>query len=307
MNYTLQEWINLDKDHHNIIVNASHVNEQDDIVPWPIGMCYHYHGYGKRVPLGSHNNLILSSFSTDTDTRRRGGTNFNRRIIKSRLLKNNIEHVSTNPFDFYNMLPNFKFVVSPEGNGIDCHRHYEALWAGCIPIVEENNMIKQKYGNVPILYTKDYTEINEEYLIKKYNEMLDASYDFSRLFLNSYNVRERQQIILCSRYWTIRFYGQVFYNDTYEPYSDNTIIDPTMIIIKGRRIYPLSIFNPINKFNWGRFNRAQNLEHLLWTSNIIYPNSFLEVLEKIPIEQDVIKKLSIAILLNYNIVILSDH
>jgi hypothetical protein len=99
------------------------------------------------------------------------------------------------------MLPKYKFVISPEGNGIDCHRHYEALIAGCIPIVESNEHIKEKYKGCPILYTQDYNEITEDYLKKKYEEMIDIKYDFSRLFLPFYKPEVKKIIKDCGNYW----------------------------------------------------------------------------------------------------------
>jgi hypothetical protein len=34
----------------------------------------------------------------------------------------------------------YMFIASPPGNGLDCHRTWEALYMGCIPIVEDNYM-----------------------------------------------------------------------------------------------------------------------------------------------------------------------
>ena len=101
---------------------------------------------------------------------------------------NNISNNLINNSTYYFKLPNYKFVISPEGNGIDCHRHYESLMAGCIPIIEKENseIIKNKYGNVPILYTTDYSEITEEYLENIYDEYLDKQFNFSKLYLSNW-------------------------------------------------------------------------------------------------------------------------
>ena len=70
-------------------------------------------------------------------------------------------------YDYFKNLNDYKFVISPEGNGLDCHRHYEALLLVVFLLL--NIMIKyKKYSNLPILYTKDYSEINEKYLLQKY-------------------------------------------------------------------------------------------------------------------------------------------
>jgi hypothetical protein len=89
--------------------------------------------------------------------------------------------------------------------------------AGCIPIVEYSEYISEKYGDVPILYTKDYSEINEKYLEEVYERMSKKLYNFSRLFLNFFDKEIREQIIYCSRYWTIKLCGYVWYGDNYVP------------------------------------------------------------------------------------------
>jgi hypothetical protein len=73
--------------------------------------------------------------------------------------------------------------------------------AGCIPIIEHNPLIEEKYKGCPILYTTDYSEITEEYLQQKYEEMLHKEYDFSRLFLSFYSNEEQKLIKHCGNYW----------------------------------------------------------------------------------------------------------
>jgi hypothetical protein len=102
-------------------------------------------------------------------------------------------------------------VISPEGNGIDCHRHYEALLAGCIPIVEHNPLTEEKYRGCPVLYTHDYSEITPEYLDTKYEEMKNNVYDFSVLYLSYYPAELQSEIKRCGNYWMIRHTGQPVY------------------------------------------------------------------------------------------------
>lgn len=220
---SLRNWQKKLKTEENIIVNASHPNEQDEMMPWPIGFSFQYMKARQILSLeelqvGTHSNLVMCGFTPGNDMRRRKDMEVNRSVISERL-ESFVKNTIYDPVQYFSKLRHYKFVISPEGNGVDCHRHYEALMAGCIPIVEHNEDIKKKYGNVPILYTYDYSEINEEYLKKKYEEMLDQEYDFSRLFLDYYEQEARDAIVYCSRFWTIRFYGEVFYDEKYGPYS----------------------------------------------------------------------------------------
>jgi hypothetical protein len=213
MSYTLNEWQKIYKDPRNLIVQASAIDGSDSWQPFPIGMQYSYiNNFNKKeqIQIGSHSEVVLSSFTRDTDKYRRP-LDINRYLIESNLKANGIINSWSNPDLYFDNLPNYKFVISPEGNGIDCHRHYESLLAGCIPIIEYNSLIEEKYKGCPILYTKDYSEITTEYLEEKYTEMLNKEYDFSRLFLNYYSLQNQYYIKTQGNYWTTRFTGKRFY------------------------------------------------------------------------------------------------
>lgn len=84
----------------------------------------------------------------------------------------------------------FKFVASPPGNGIDCHRTWEALYFGCIPIVIKN-LIYEQY-NLPILQVNDYSEVTNELLenyLKFYNTH-EFNYEPTKLSYWSNRMRE---------------------------------------------------------------------------------------------------------------------
>ena len=50
---------------------------------------------------------------------------------------------------------NHKFVICPEGNGIDTHRVWETLYMGSIPIVEDNISAEILYSYFPCLITHE--------------------------------------------------------------------------------------------------------------------------------------------------------
>ena len=51
------------------------------------------------------------------------------------------------------------FVLSPEGGGMDCHRTWEALALGCIPIVKRSPF-SDLFQNLPVLIVDDWGDIN---------------------------------------------------------------------------------------------------------------------------------------------------
>lgn len=57
----------------------------------------------------------------------------------------------------------YAFVVSPHGNGLDCHRTWEALCLGCIPIVK-TSPLDNLYIDLPVLILDDWSSLNQELL-----------------------------------------------------------------------------------------------------------------------------------------------
>ena len=211
---TLHKWQKMIKPRNEWLYNCSEYKYQnDEWVSFPIGMGWTIIKHQlslKELQHGSHDKLVLCAISATTDQRRRP-TGIHRKAILETLRSHQIENVLMESSVYFRELPTYKFVISPEGNGIDCHRHYEALMAGCIPIVEDCDNIREKYKGCPILYTKDYSEITESYLNEKYNEMIHTTYDFSALLMSSYSETEQTEIKDNGNYWGNRLEGRPYY------------------------------------------------------------------------------------------------
>lgn len=76
-------------------------------------------------------------------------------------------------YDYLKDLHCSKYCLSPFGNGKDCHRVYEALLMGCIPIVKSSEL-DQLYKDLPILVVSDWKEINKEFLNHKHKDMMKS-------------------------------------------------------------------------------------------------------------------------------------
>lgn len=212
---TLRNWQNFVKEEKEFIVQASSMNEDDAWKSWSIGYCYPFVPVydakgGEVLQKGEHNQLYLCAVRPHTDRIRRP-FGINRDLILENLKKNNIHNSSYDWTSYMLSLPNSKFVISPEGNGIDCHRHYEALMAGCIPILEKNVLTEEKYKGCPIVWTIDYSDITPKCLEDLWNDMLDKTYDFSALMLSSYDEETQQQIRISGNYWLSRLGQRAWY------------------------------------------------------------------------------------------------
>lgn len=92
-----------------------------------------------------------------------------------------------------------KFILSPIGGGMDCYRTWEALYLGTIPVIR-SCPLDPLYEDLPILIVKDWTEVTEEFLEKKYEEMSKKEYNLEKLTLkywsdliNSYRSEYRKK------------------------------------------------------------------------------------------------------------------
>lgn len=73
-----------------------------------------------------------------------------------------------------------KFVLSPHGHGLDCHRTWEALYLGAIPIVVASTLDKL-YEDLPVIVINNWNEVTDAFLIKKYEEMKSKKYKMEKL------------------------------------------------------------------------------------------------------------------------------
>jgi len=77
---------------------------------------------------------------------------------------------------------NYSFVLSPFGCGMDCHRTWEALCLGCIPIVKAPNFTKL-FEDLPVLIVNDWSEVTRELLDKTIEDFKEKLFDYNKLQL----------------------------------------------------------------------------------------------------------------------------
>lgn len=66
-------------------------------------------------------------------------------------------------FDTWTQQSQFAFVISPHGNGLDCHRTWEALALGCIPIVKRSPL-DPLFHLLPVLIVDEWSHVTPELL-----------------------------------------------------------------------------------------------------------------------------------------------
>jgi len=95
--------------------------------------------------------------------------------------KSTIQKVSTvhGYYDYCNEMSRYQFVVSPPGNGIDCHRTWEALYMGSMPIIL-NSILYDEFTELPIIKVNDWTDVTYELLYS----YLNKEYNYEKLYMN---------------------------------------------------------------------------------------------------------------------------
>jgi hypothetical protein len=76
---------------------------------------------------------------------------------------NNIELVRP----YFKSMSQCQFVLAPDGNGIDTIRIWEALYMGCVPIVNRHVFTEYFAKHLPIIIVDDYNEITPHMLRRK--------------------------------------------------------------------------------------------------------------------------------------------
>ena len=88
----------------------------------------------------------------------------------------------------------FSFVISPHGNGLDCHRTWEALCLGCIPIVK-TSALDSLYNGLPVWIVQSWTDISLESMSRVVQDFkrkhMAGEFQYERLSLDYWMDRIR--------------------------------------------------------------------------------------------------------------------
>ncbi len=83
--------------------------------------------------------------------------------------------------DYINDMKHSKFIICPAGYGIDCHRYWESLLLGCIPIMKHST-IDKLFEDLPVILVDNWREVNEAFLKRKYQEIKGKRFNLKKLY-----------------------------------------------------------------------------------------------------------------------------
>lgn len=160
---------------NNIISNPK-------IIPIPIGLenLHHYHRgrtdyFNELRKRQSHlrKNKVLFGFNIKTNLpERMQAYNFAIKYKHSDKLPQNLDQLQ-----YLQILLNYKFILSPPGNGIDTHRTWESMYLGVVPIVKDSVAMRSFEDiGLPLWVIKNWDEllsVDEPFLETKYEQLKD--------------------------------------------------------------------------------------------------------------------------------------
>jgi hypothetical protein len=124
-------------------------------------------------------NLIYCNFDINTNLLER--QKCVRSMEKNKLTMNN----KTNFKNYLEELSKSYFSLSPNGNGIDCHKTWESLYLKTIPVVTKS-INSEFYSNLPIYFIESWDDFNVERLTINLYENIIKKFTLSEIDVNFY-------------------------------------------------------------------------------------------------------------------------
>jgi hypothetical protein len=118
-------------------------------------------------------------------------TNYSKRMeCYNKLSPNLVQAPTIPPHQYHTLLSQYEFCVCPEGNGVDTHRLWEALYLKCIPIVLQSSHIDilRNQLNIPMVILNSWDELHVSKL--DYNDYAIHSDDYYRQLLIDYYTQQ---------------------------------------------------------------------------------------------------------------------
>lgn len=127
----------------------------------------------KKFKQNKKHHLLYFNFALNTNKER---PYIDHVLTKNGFIRNN----KTDWENYIKELSTYKFAVSPEGNGVDCHRVWECIYVGCIPILKHNNIMYDFFKELPILWINDFSDITELYLLEQYEQFENMKFNIEK-------------------------------------------------------------------------------------------------------------------------------
>ncbi len=99
-----------------------------------------------------------------------------RKWCTTEIVRNGIDFV-----EYARQILDHKFVLCPDGHGIDTHRTWETLYLGRIPIVQKHVFTEYFASHLPMVVINDWEEVTEEYLVEQHATLRNQDWNWNIL------------------------------------------------------------------------------------------------------------------------------
>lgn len=168
----------------NVVVDHPKI----EAIPLGIGSPWYPHGDQAKLEelAGSSrivDNLAIAFYALNTNMEERGPLTaaINHRPWCSNHVYFNHTQRPMEFGEYLTLLRKHVFVLSPPGNGIDCHRIWEALYLGLFPVCKINPAL-MSFGMLPILFVENWSQVTFGSLMNGFNAISLSKFDTSKLY-----------------------------------------------------------------------------------------------------------------------------
>lgn len=86
-----------------------------------------------------------------------------------------------NYYRFCDDILDHQFMISPRGNGLDCHRSWEILYLNRYPVMKKYYGLQKLFEDLPVVFVDNWTDVTEDFLIKQLDIIKNTQYNYEKL------------------------------------------------------------------------------------------------------------------------------
>ena len=152
---------------------APNINYSDEsLISLPIGLAndhpknLNFKNFNSLKKNDAKNEKVYLNFEVNTNFYIRNRAL--KKLSEHNWVENETQRLDLN--DYVKKLNSFKYILCPEGNGIDTHRVWESIYAGTTPVVKKNIFYEQ-FKNLPIVMVDALDKTNFNQIEKQFKKL----------------------------------------------------------------------------------------------------------------------------------------
>lgn len=143
------------------------------VSPFPLGLKSNVGSREFQQPIPHYKKAFLEFWNTSSVNKKQ--RIFAGQLSKTSNFRKNIPSGPRLPYQKYlREIANSEYVISPDGKHPDCHRHYEALGLGAVPITQMNPYLYSHLNDGPVIFN------NSEWDLKELEKILPSNITVNR-------------------------------------------------------------------------------------------------------------------------------